>query len=81
MIIALEEAKYELLSYEEKLTELGSALRIDELVAKVEELEAQTYAENFWNDQENSSKVLQNIKQLKDKISNLFPLNLQKKIQ
>ena len=70
MIIALEEAKYELLSYEEKLTELGSALRIDELHVRVEELEAQTYAENFWNDQENSSKVLQNIKQLKDKISN-----------
>ena len=70
MIIALEEAKYELIEYREKLTELGSALRIDELHSKVEELEAQTYGENFWNDQENSSKVLQTIKQLKDKISN-----------
>ena len=70
MIIALEEAKYELIEYREKLTELGSALRIDELKSKVEELEAQTYAENFWSDQENSSKVLQNIKQLKDKIEN-----------
>ena len=70
MIIALEEAKYELIEYKEKLIELGSALRIDELHSKVDELEAQTYAENFWNDQENSSKVLQNIKQLKDKIAN-----------
>ena len=69
MIIALEEAKYELLEYREKLTELGSALRIDELKAKTEELEALTYSENLWSDQENSSKVLQNIKQLKDKIS------------
>ncbi len=68
MIIALEEAKYELIEYREKLSELGSALRIDEIKAKTEELEAQTYAEDFWNDQENSSKVLQNIKQLKDKI-------------
>ncbi len=70
MIIALEESKYELLEYREKLTELGSALRIDDLRNKAEELEQLTYAENFWSDQENSSKVLQNIKQLKDKISN-----------
>ena len=70
MIIALEEAKYELLEYREKLKELRSALRIDELTEKVELLEALTYAEDFWNDQENSSKTLQNIKQLKDKIEN-----------
>ena len=70
MIIALEEAKYELLEYGEKIVELGSAFRIDELKQKVGELEAQTYAEDFWNDQDNSSKVLQNIKQLKDKIEN-----------
>lgn len=70
MIIALEEAKYELLEYREKLKELRSALRIDELTEKVESLEALTYAEDFWNDQENSSKTLQNIKQLKDKIEN-----------
>ena len=75
MIIALEEAKYELLEYREKLNELRSALRIDELMGKVDELEKQTYAEDFWNDQENSSKVLQNIKQLKDKIENYEKLS------
>ncbi len=68
MIIALEEAKYELIEYREKIKELGSALRIDELREKAAELEKQTYAEDFWNDQENSSRVLQNVKQLKDKI-------------
>ena len=75
MIIALEEAKYELLEYREKLNELRSALRIDELMGKVDELEKQTYAEDFWNDQENSSKVLQYIKQLKDKIGNYEKLS------
>ena len=69
MIIALEEAKYQLIEYREKIRELASALRIDELKEKAAELDKQTYAEDFWNDQENSSKVLQSIKQIKDKIA------------
>ena len=68
MIVALEEAKYSLLEQREKVAELGNALRIDELREKATELEKQTYAEDFWNDQENSSKILQQVKQLKDKI-------------
>jgi len=69
LIIALEEAKYQLIEYREKIRELASALRIDELKEKAAELDKQTYAEDFWNDQENSSKVLQSIKQIKDKIA------------
>lgn len=36
---------------------------------ELQELEEQTKANEFWNDQENSSKVLQSIKVLKDKIN------------
>ena len=68
MIVALEEAKYSLIEQREKVEELGNALRIDELRQNAAELEKQTYAEDFWNDQENSSKILQQVKQLKDKI-------------
>lgn len=68
MIVALEEAKYSLNEQRAKVSELGNALRIDELRQKTVELEKLTYAENFWNDQENSSKILQQTKQLKDKI-------------
>ena len=68
MIIALEDAKYKLIGLREDLTELGSALRIDELREKVVELEKQTLDADFWSNQENSSKVLQTIKQAKDKI-------------
>ncbi len=68
MIVALEEAKYSLLEQRGKVKELGSALRIDEIREEAAELEKQTYAEDFWNDQENSSKILQQVKQLKDKI-------------
>ena len=68
MIIALEEAKYKLQNLRQDMKELGSSLRIDTLRTNVEELEAQTLAENFWSNQENSSKILQTIKQTKDKI-------------
>ena len=68
MIVALEEAKYNLNEMRGKVKELGSALRIDETREKAAELEKQTYAEDFWNDQENSSKILQQVKQLKDRV-------------
>ena len=41
MIIALEEAKYKLVKLREDLTELGSALKIEEKRATVDELEKQ----------------------------------------
>ena len=68
MIIALEEARHELISYREKVVELGNALRIEAEKNELEELEKLTLADNFWGDQENSGKVLQSIKRKKDKI-------------
>ncbi len=68
MIIALEDAKYKLIAMREDIDDLGSALRIDELKALAEELDAKTLDPDFWSNQENSSKVLQKIKQTKDTI-------------
>ncbi len=68
MIIALEEAKHTLNIFRADIEELGSALRIDELNAEVAELEKKTLEPDFWNDQENSGKILRQVKQLKDKI-------------
>ncbi len=68
LIVALEEAKYSLIDMRGKVKELGSALRIEETREKAAELEKQTYAEDFWNDQENSGKILQQVKQLKDRV-------------
>ncbi len=39
-------------------------------MAEVEKLEAQATADGFWDDMENSQKVLQKTKQLKDKVQN-----------
>ena len=70
MIIALEDAKYKLSGFGDKLKELASALRIDELRKEADEMEKQTLDPDFWGNAENSAKVLRNIKQLKSKIEN-----------
>ena len=68
MIIALENAKYELINFKENILELGNALRINELKVEAEELEKLTFEPDFWSNQENSTKTLQKIKQIKSKI-------------
>ncbi len=69
MIIALEEAKYKLENFRKDIAELGSALRIDELRAKADELDKITSDPEFWNNQENSGKVLKDVKRIKEKIN------------
>ena len=68
MIIALEDAKYKLIGMRADIEDLGSALRIDELKALAAELDAKTLDPDFWSNQENSSKILQKVKQTKDTI-------------
>ena len=68
MIIALENAKHELVNMREKVEDLAHALNIEGLQGRVAELEQKTADPAFWNDQENSSKVLQELKQSKDTI-------------
>lgn len=69
MIIQLEDAKYKLVNMRDDIDELASALRIDQLVAEIAEDEKVTADTEFWNDTENSSRVLQKIKQKKDKVA------------
>ena len=68
MIIALDEAKRKLTALREVLEELGNQLRIEEAKERAAELERETMVQDFWNDAEKSSKKLQEIKQLKDKV-------------
>ena len=70
LIIALEDAKYKLSSFDAQIDELAAALRIDDLKKEAEELEKQTLEPDFWNDQANSSKVLKHTKHIKSKIEN-----------
>ncbi len=75
MIIALEDAKYKLVGMRADIVELGSALRIEELRTLAAELDEQTLDPNFWSNQENSSKVLQKLKQTKDTIESYEALS------
>jgi len=68
VIIQLEEAKRSLNAIEPEITELGSALRIEELKNELSELDEKTSQPDFWNDQENSGKILQRQKVVKSKI-------------
>ena len=73
MIVALEEAKRELNDLRPDVEELGNALRVEYLAAKVEELEQETLAPDFWGKAE-SSKILQTIKQHKDTVEGYHAL-------
>ena len=68
LIIELEEAKYKLIGMRSEIEELGEALRIKELTKTVAEMEEKTLDPDFWSNQDNSSKVLQSIKQNKKKL-------------
>ncbi|MBO5051959.1 MAG: peptide chain release factor 2 [Clostridia bacterium] len=67
-MIALEEAKRQLVDMRADLVELKSALRIDALKERAAELEAASLEPNFWNDAAKSTRVMQEIKQMKDTI-------------
>ena len=68
MIVALEECKRRLIALGDVLVELGNQLRIDEARERAQELERETMVQDFWGDAEKSSRVLREIKQLKDKV-------------
>ena len=68
MIVALEEAKRRLTELVDTVSELGNQLRIEEARERAAELERETLVGDFWNDAERSSKILREIKQLKDKV-------------
>jgi len=58
-----------------QLDGLKQALKLDEVTAELEKLEAESAKEGFWNDLSNSQIVLQNIKSLKTKVGTYEKLN------
>ena len=68
MNLQLEEAKNSLENLGENIIELGKSLKVDLLKEKAAELDGHTASADFWNDQQTSAQVLQNLKMIKDKI-------------
>jgi peptide chain release factor 2 len=71
MVVLLEfdELKLRLESLRGGVGELGEALGLESAKKEVLELEEETARQDFWNDVENSQRVLQKIRQMKDKIA------------
>ena len=67
--IALEEARRNLIDMRASLVALGDSLHIDELRAKAKELEELTYAEDFWSNQERSSKISKELAAYKETLT------------
>ena len=68
-MLELEELRLFLVGLEEEITNLADALGIDRLKRQLEELEMRVSAPDFWDDPENSQKILQQTGQIKNKLS------------
>lgn len=68
-MIQFEELRLRLLESEKPLTELAGALGLDKMNEEIATLEAKTAETSFWDDVQNSNKVLQRISQLKNKVA------------
>ncbi len=66
-MLEFEEYKVKLNNIKSTLEDLGVALKLSEAEREIAELEKQTEAGGFWDDLENSQKVLKRTKQLKSK--------------
>lgn len=73
-VIEFEEQKLRLESNRPELIDLGDAIGITALTAETQELEKQSAADGFWDDLENSQKVLQKIRRNKNKIEKYMHL-------
>lgn len=67
-MIKFQEYKQQINALRTELDTLRQALRLDETRSEIAALEKQTESEGFWNDRENSQRVQQQLKKMRDKI-------------
>ncbi|RJP59631.1 MAG: peptide chain release factor 2 [Ignavibacteriales bacterium] len=61
-----EEYRKEVEEYSGRVKELRGYLKVDEKVAKIDSMQYETQANNFWDDQQKAQQTLQKIKSLQD---------------
>ena len=74
-MIILDELRVEMVGYRKEVEELADVLRIKEAQDRIRELGDETAKEGFWDDLENSQKVLQESKSLERKIEKFNKLS------
>lgn len=67
-VIELDQLKYNLNSYREPLERLSGSLGLEEKKERIEQLELDMEAPGFWEDLEESQKVVKEVKGLKDQV-------------
>ena len=67
-MIEFDEIRLSLNAMENSITELKESLNIVQVEEEIKQLEEETAKDGFWDDLENSQKVLQKTKQLKNKV-------------
>ena len=68
-MIEFDDYKVKINALKPTLTDLGKALKLEEAVSEISRLEQESAQEGFWNDLDNSQKVLQKSKQLQNKVA------------
>lgn len=74
-MIILDDLRVEMTNYRKEMTELADVLNIRAAKDRIAELNAQTAEDGFWDDLENSQKVLRETKSLERKIEKYNKLN------
>ncbi|MGN1090388.1 MAG: peptide chain release factor 2 [Huintestinicola sp.] len=74
-MLLLDELRLELEGYRKDMKELYVILNIDKLTEEISQLQEQSAADGFWDDLENSQKVMQTIKQNEAAIAGYKKLN------
>lgn len=68
-MLEYEELRLELNGYKDELSDLKSALDLEKLTEQIKDLEQKTTVDGFWDDVDNSQKVLQKISKIKNTVS------------
>lgn len=74
-MIILDDLRVEMVGYRKEMKELADVLNIKAAHDELDELRSKTAADGFWDDLENSQKVLQRTKNLERKIEKFNRLN------
>lgn len=74
-MIILDDLRVEMTGYRKEMTELADVLNIQAAKDRIAELNAETAKDGFWDDLENSQKVLRETKALERKIEKFNKLN------
>ena len=77
-MVELDQIKFSLRGYEDKLSEMERGLRINEKLNRIEELERNMEEPDFWDDAQKSAAKVQELKNLKDSVETIKALKQSK---